>query len=162
MLWHQNYSLEFCKRWWIIGSINPSNKLFLQTKQTNSLTWMILQLGCVQWKSLWPYSVVWLEKASFIDQTKMKSANWYFWKINWSNLQFSIKQKRVFELDQLLVKFYGRTFIWRKGNYKIWRGTPKKKTQTKQNKKQNKLNKQQKQTKKMQLYETICKQTMRL
>ena len=51
MLWRQNYSLEFCARWWIIGSINPSNKFFVRTKQTN---WMILYLGCVQWKSLWP------------------------------------------------------------------------------------------------------------
>lgn len=38
------------------------------------------------------------------------------------------------------------------------RYTEKKKNRTKQNK----LNKQQKQTKKMQLYEMICKQTMRL
>ena len=72
MLWRQNYSVEFCARWWIIGSINPSNKFFLRTKQTNSLTWMILQLGCVQWKSLWPYTVVWLEIASFVDQTKIQ------------------------------------------------------------------------------------------
>ena len=72
MLWRQTYSLEFCARWWIIGSINPSNKFFVRTKQTNSLTWMILQLGCVQWKNVWPYTVVWLEIASFVDQTKME------------------------------------------------------------------------------------------
>ena len=42
MLWRQNYSLEFCAGWWIKGSINPSNKFFVHTKQTNSLTWMIL------------------------------------------------------------------------------------------------------------------------
>ena len=71
MLWRQNHSLEFFARWWIIGSINPSNKFFVRTKQTNSLTWMILWLGCVQWKSLGPYSVVWLEIASFVDQTKI-------------------------------------------------------------------------------------------
>ena len=62
-LWRQNYSVEFCARWWIIGSINPSNKFFVCTKQTNSLTWMILSLDRVQWKSLWPYNVVWLEIA---------------------------------------------------------------------------------------------------
>ena len=92
----------------------------------------------------------------------MKSSKWYFSKINWSNLQFSIKQKRVFEVDQLLVKFYGRTFIWRKGNYKIWRGTPKKKHKQNKTKQKTKQTEQTLKTKKMHFYEMISKRTMRL
>ena len=90
----------------------------------------------------------------------MKSANWYFKKINWSNLLFAIKQKRVFELWSVSSKMLRKNVYLEKGKLQnMIRNTEKKeanKTKTKQTKQTAKTNK------KMRIYEMICKQTMRL